>query len=214
MLVEWIGVDIGTQGTKAMLFDEEMRRLDSAFEASRLVSPAGGVVWQEPEEIFQSVIRVIARLMQSEKAEPDHVRGIGIDSQMAGIMGIDEHGEAAPPYDSWLDNRCRYDTEAMRQKAERLVTQITGGPVSCTHGPKILWLKREHPEQYARVDKFVLPHAYVVGKLCGHGAKQAYFDHTCLQYSGFGDNENRRWSETLLSLFGVDGEKLPGSYPL
>ncbi|MCE5344404.1 MAG: hypothetical protein LLF96_12600 [Eubacteriales bacterium] len=206
---QWIGVDIGTQGTKAMLFDDEMRALDSAFEASQLVNPAEGVVWQEPEAILQSVLHVIDKLMHAERAEPDNVKGIGIDSQMAGIMGIDRNGEAATVYDSWLDTRCMRYTEEIRQKAGKRSTELTGGPVSCTHGPKILWWKHKRPAEYARVAKFLLPHAYVVGKLCGHNAAKAYFDHTCLQYSGFGDNLNRCWSEELLEIFHVDGDCFP-----
>lgn len=206
---QWIGVDIGTQGTKAVLFNDEMQPMASAFEASRLINPTPGVVWQEPREMLQSVLNTIGKVMSTPGADARSVGGIGIDSQMAGIMGIDEDGEAATVYDSWLDNRCSPYIEQMRAMDGREVTAITGGPVSCSHGPKILWLKNEHPELYAKVAKFVLPHGYVIGKLAGLPARAATFDHTCLQYSGFGDNLNKCWSPKLLDRFGVDGEKMP-----
>lgn len=203
-----IGVDIGTQGTKAVLFDTEMRTAAQSFEASRLISPAPGVTWQDPEEIYGSVVRTIRDLMARSGVAARDVLALGIDSQMAGILGVGADGEAVTCYDSWLDVRCAAQVEEMRRRAGKRVTELTGGPVTYTHGPKILWWKQEHPEAYARTEKFVLPHAYVVGKLAGLSGREAYFDYTGMQYSGFGDNEKKEWSEELLDLFGVDSQKM------
>ena len=205
---QWIGVDIGTQGTKGILFDAVLHPLASAFRASHLIQPQAGTVWQEPSEILQSVVEVLSELMHAASADANAVGGIGIDSQMAGILGIGVDGESVTVYDSWLDTRCAPQIEQMRVRAEEAVTQITGGPVSCTHGPKILWLQQEQPSVFAQVEKFVLPHSYVVCRLAGLDASAAYFDHTCLQYSGFGDNANRCWSNELLQAFGVPRSKM------
>ena len=89
-----IGVDIGTQGTKAMMFNENMDVICTAFCGSKLISPAPGVVWQEAEEIYESVLQTIKMLLEKSVTDADSVAAIGIDSQMAGIMGIDENGEA------------------------------------------------------------------------------------------------------------------------
>jgi xylulokinase len=85
---------------------------------------------------------------------------------------------------------------------------LTGGPVTYTHGPKILWWKHEEPAAFAKTAKYVLPHAYVVGKLCGLSAEQSYFDWTHLQYSGFADNLRKEWSEELLSAFDIPADKM------
>jgi xylulokinase len=206
-----IGVDIGTQGTKAALFNERMDSLAEAFEASRLIQPEAGVVWQEADDIYGSVIRVIKEL--TAKAGAKGVKGaeiaaIGVDSQMAGIMGIDTAGEASTYYDSWLDNRCGAYVNLMRERGGDRVTAITGGPVSFTHGPKILWWKTERPEAWKRTAKFVLPHGYVTGKICGLGAAEAVFDYTNCHFSGFADNLAKTWSEELLSLFDVPPDKM------
>lgn len=204
-----IGVDIGTQGTKAMMFDENMDVISTAFCGSHLISPAPGVVWQDAEEIYQSVLQTIKMLMERSNADTDSVAAIGIDSQMAGIMGIDENGEAVTYYDSWLDTRCEKYMNEMRAKAGEKITAITGGPVTYNHGPKILWWKKEQPDIYKKIYKFVLPHAYAAGKMAGLSGREAYFDYTCLQYSGFGDNLKKMWSDELLSLFNVDKGKFP-----
>lgn len=203
-----IGVDIGTQGTKAALFDLQMHQINEAFEASKLISPEPGTVWQEAEDILGSVLRTIHSLIDTSAVDPGDVLAVGIDSQMAGIMGIDQAGDAVTYYDSWLDTRCEKYMTIMNERAGDRITEITGGPVTYTHGPKILWWKIEHPDVYARIAKFVLPHGYVVGKLAGLRSDQAYFDYTCIQYSGFGDNKRLVWSEELLDLFEVDPAKM------
>lgn len=204
-----IGIDIGTQGTKGKLFDENMQAVSTAFENSNLISPAPGVTWQVPEEIFTSVINVIRELVEKSRVNVNDIGAIGIDSQMAGIMGIGENGEAVTPYDSWLDNRCSAYVEQMCRRAGDRVTEITGGPVTYTHGPKILWWKNEHPDVYKKIEKFVLPHTYVVGRMTGLKAPESYFDYTCIQYSGFGDNLNKKWSDELLETFQIEKSKLP-----
>ena len=58
-----IGIDIGTQGTKAALFDEEMKLITTAFEESRLISPKPGTVWQEPDDLYMSCAATIKELL-------------------------------------------------------------------------------------------------------------------------------------------------------
>jgi xylulokinase len=203
-----IGIDIGTQGTKAALFDTDMNTIADAFEASRLIQSKAGTVWQEADDIYGSVIAVIRGLVEKSGIRGGDVAAIGIDSQMAGIMGIDKTGEAATYYDSWLDTRCGKYVELMREKADEKITAITGGPVSFTHGPKILWWKNEEPQAFKKIAKFVLPHGFVIGKMCGLGAEEATFDYTHLHFSGFADNLHKEWSDELLSLFAVPKEKM------
>lgn len=204
-----IGIDIGTQGTKAALFNEDMELLCTAFEESRLISPKPGTVWQEPEEIFSSCANTIRELLQKSGVSGTDIAGIGLDGQMAGIMGIDESGEASTYFDSWLDMRCGPYMNEMRQRAGKRVIALSGGPVTYIHGPKILWWKNEQPEAYAKTAKFVLPQAYVVGKMTGLKADEAYFDYTHLHFSCFADNANKRWSQELLDTFDVSLDKMP-----
>ena len=203
-----IGVDIGTQGTKTTLFDTQMRVVATAFEPSKLISPKLGTVWQEADDLYLSCARTIKEVIERAQIAAKDVAAVGMDGQMAGIMGIDEQGEASTYYDSWLDTRCGKYMEEMRSRAGKREIEITGGPVTYTHGPKILWWKNEQPEAYAKTAKFVLPHAYIIGKMTGLRAQEAYFDYTCIQYSGFGDNAKKEWSDELLETFDVQKSKM------
>lgn len=204
-----IGVDIGTQGTKAALFDRQLNELATAFSPSRLISPAPGTVWQEPDELYGSCAEVIRALMEQSGISAGDVAAIGLDGQMAGIMGVDESCEATTYYDSWLDMRCGKYMDSMRERAGARIIRISGGPVTYIHGPKILWWMHEQPEAYRKTARFVLPHAYVVGRMTGLRGDEIYFDYTHLHFSSFGDNLKKEWSGELLAEFGVDPAKMP-----
>lgn len=204
-----LGIDIGTQGTKTALFNSEGVLLSEAFEPSRLISERPGMVIQNPDDLFDSVIHTIRTTLLSRDIRAQDICGIGLSGQMSGIMGIDEAGHAVTPYDSWLDTRCEPYIEIIKSEAEDLFIRTTGSPVSYAHGPKILWWKNECPEIYKLIAKFVVPATYVALRLCDLSADKAYLDYTHLHFSGFADVQAMTWSTALLSRFGVDPGKMP-----
>jgi len=204
-----IGIDIGTQGTKAAIFSKEGEKIAESFEASKLISPQKGVVYQDCDDIYTSVLRTIADMIEKSGVSPKKVVGIGIDGQMAGILGIDKEYNAITYYDSWLDTRCEKYIKLMKDKAGKDVIRITGCPVTYAHGPKVLWWKHEMSDVYKKIDKFLVPSAYVAGKLAGLKSEDAYIDYTHLHFSGFGDVLRCEWSNYLLDMFDVDKNKMP-----
>lgn len=204
-----LGVDIGTQGTKTCLFDLQGNAIASSFEASRLISSKPGVVEQDPDEMYQSVINTIREVVSEAEGASQHIEAIGIDSQMSGIMGIDCEWRAATPYDSWLDTRCEKYIRMMKLAGEDEIIRITGCPPTYHHGPKILWWKHERPDVYKKIAKFVIPSAFVSGKLAGLKAEDAYIDYTNIHFSGYADTEKMQWSKRLLDRFDIDISKMP-----
>lgn len=89
-----IGVDIGTQGTKTTLFDFNGNAIAESFEASNLISPSPGIVWQEPNEIIASVVHTLHAVVAQSGAGPGDVAALAFDGQMAGLMGIGEDFDA------------------------------------------------------------------------------------------------------------------------
>jgi xylulokinase len=203
-----IGVDIGTQGTKAMLFDAAGRCLASAFEDSRLHRPGPGVVEEDPERQVGSVCRTIRQCLAKSRAGAGDVAAIGIDGQMAGVIGVGRDGRNVTPYDSWLDTRCGPYIRKMDPVADEVVARAGNAP-SFNHGPKKLWWKHERPEIYARIAAFVQPGGYAAMRLCGLTAAEAFVDETYLHFSGFADNRKRAWNVALCRELGLDPAKLP-----
>ncbi len=204
-----IGVDIGTQGTRAALYAADGALLAEADEPSLLNRPGPGLVEEDAERQFGSVCRTIQACLEKAGAAPGRVAAVAIDGQMAGIIGVGADGRAVTAYDSWLDTRCAPYIDEMQRRAGRAVLARTGNVPSFNHGPKILWWKGERPEVYARVAAFVQPGGYAAMRLCGLSGAQAFIDDTYLHFSGFAQNAERRWDPELCAEFGVALEKLP-----
>jgi xylulokinase len=204
-----IGVDIGTQGTKAALFSAGGSCLATAFVKSRLHQPRSGIVEEDPERQVDSVCQTIRQCVRASKVPPREIAGIGVDGQMAGIIGVGRDGIAITPYDSWLDTRCTPYIETMKEAANEEIIEKTGGPPGFNHGPKILWWKKESPRVYRSIQAFVQPGGYAVMQLCHLDGAAAFIDRTYLHFSGFADNRRARWDEALCRQFDISPKKLP-----
>ncbi len=206
-----IGVDIGTQGVKAAVFDLRGRGIHEAHRASDLRRPCPGAVEEDPELQVRSACEVIAECAAAVAAGTggSGISAVAIDGQMAGVIGVGEDGRNVTPYDSWLDTRCAPYIEVMNREAGAAVTRRTGGPPSFNHGPKILWWKHERPEVFKRIRAFVPPGAYAAMRLCGLDGSRAFIDGSYLHFSGFADNRAGLWDGDLCRRFGIEAAVLP-----
>jgi xylulokinase len=204
-----LGIDIGTQGTKGVLFDRRGRALASAFRKSRLHRPAAGVVEEDPENQFKSVCQCIQACLAEAGIDGARIAAIGIDGQMAGILGVGADGRHVTPYDSWLDTRCAPYIAQMHSQAGAEIIRRTGGPASFNHGPKILWWRGEHPRVYEQIAAFVQPGGYAAMRLCGLDASAAFIDKSYLHFSGLADNVRGVWDADLCQTFDIAQNKLP-----
>jgi xylulokinase len=209
----FIGVDIGTQGTKAAIYDADGFCISSRFVRSKLYCPKPGVVEEDPEFQITSVCRGIRQVVRESGIKPSYVTAIGIDGQMAGIIGIGKNGLHITPYDSWLDTRCATYITIMQKMAGDEILGKTGCSPSINHGPKILWWMHERKSVFKRIASFVQPGGYAAMRLCGLKANQAFIDTTYLHFSGFADNKKSRWNANLCDKFKLDIGKLPAIIP-
>lgn len=204
-----IGVDIGTTGTKAALFDTEGNLIADAYRESVLYYPKPGWVEQNPEEFYTSTCDTIREVITKAGINKGEVAAISLDGQMAGIIGIDDNWNAVTHYDSWLDSRCKKYVEHIKNNFENKVLKISGLPSTVAHSAKILWWKNEKPEVFKNISKFIQPAAYVAGKFVGLSGKDAFIDYTYLHFSGLYDAKTTNWSDELCSELGIPQEKLP-----
>jgi xylulokinase len=204
-----ISVDIGTQGTKAGVLDKRLRLIASAFVPSLLLRPDGQTVYQKPEDIFSSVIQTIKEAVLKANVRKEEIRGLAMDSQMAGILGIGADGQATTYYDSWLDVRSSPFLKTIEDALGDKAVLSSGGQLAVNQASKILWWKEKYPEVYKATQAFVLPHAYVALRLAQEDASQAFFDYTCLHFNSFSDNRQKRFPADTAQLFGIDPSKLP-----
>lgn len=204
-----IGVDLGTSGTKTAIYDLEGSPVAEAFCEVQIHYPKPGIVEQETHDFYDSAAKTVKECIQKSGIDPKEVAAIAFDSQMAGVGAIDEYYMPATRFDSWLDMRCQPFIKWMDEEAGDKITQLTGCPPTCDHGPKMLWWKHEEPETYQSISKFIMPTAYVAGRLAGLEPHQAFIDYTFIHFSGFADAQTGTWSQELCDQFGMDMEKLP-----
>ena len=204
-----IGVDLGTSGTKSALYQIDGNLISNASVEVPLFYPKPGVVEQENEDFYTSAAQTVRKCIESSGVEPKAIAAIAFDSQMAGVGLIDEDFKPVTRFDSWLDMRCQPFIEWMEKEYGERITQLTGCPPTCDHGPKMLWWKNEQPDVYERTAKFVMPGTYVAGKLADLKADQAFIDHTYIHFSGFSEAEKTTWSTELCQRFSLDIGKLP-----
>ncbi|TVQ39725.1 MAG: xylulose kinase [Spirochaetaceae bacterium] len=204
-----VGVDVGTQGTKAVLCDAKGVCLAEAFQPSNIIEQQPGTLVEDPEEQFTAVCRTVKQCIEQSGVAATEIGAVAIDGQMAGILAVGADGLHVTPYDSWLDTRCAPYITRMAERAGDQILKSSGNVPSINHGPKILWWKEEHPDLYKRVSAFVQPGSYAAMRLGGLTGEQAFIDVTYLHFSGFADNANSCWNEDLCREFGVDPARLP-----
>jgi xylulokinase len=203
----FVGCDLGTLGTKTAVIDESGAILGSDFEEVSLHHPRPGWVEQQWDEIEGSAYRTIRRALESSGRASD-VGGVAFSGQMSGIGPIDSDYGPVGHYDSWLDTRCEPYIVQMSEHADR-ITQLSGCPPTYSHGPKLLHWQTERVDDLANVAKFVVPGAYVAGRMCGLSADDAFIDRTYIHFSNLSDTAASKWSAELLDAFGIDGRVLP-----
>ena len=204
-----VGVDIGTQSAKAALYDASGRCLAEAAEPLELHAQGPDRVEQDPQNFYDATTKTIASCIEQSGIDSRSVAAVGIAGQMAGILGVGRDGRALTPYDSWLDSRCSTDLAELDRLCGDEITARTGCPPMVAHAPKLRWWKRTQPDVFDAAEKFVVPSAYVAGRLCGLGADDAYIDWTHLHFTGLVDAATSTWSAELVEAVGVPLSKLP-----
>ncbi|MCL4805063.1 MAG: xylulose kinase [Anaerolineae bacterium] len=204
-----IGVDLGTSSTKAALYRTDGTLVAEAAADVPLLYPAPGVVEQENDDFYRTAAETVGRCLRESGTDPRRVAAIAFSSQMAGVGSIDESYRPATRFDSWLDMRCQPYIAWLSENHADLITRLTGCAPTCDHGPKILWWMHERPDDYARVAKFVMPSAYVAGRMAGLTADRAFMDYTFIHFSGLADNRAGQWSAAICDTLGVPMDVLP-----
>lgn len=203
-----LGLDVGTGGTKAALYDLQGELHGEATIPSRLHRPSDMAVEQDPGEMEEELHAAIRGALRQARASGDDVAALSVDGQMAGIMFVDAAGNAIGPYDSWLDTRCEPQVALMRAKADKII-DLTGGFPTYAHGPKLLWWREHRPTDLARASSMVMPAAYLAGRLAGLDGAAAFIDPTYLHFSCLADTRAERWSSELTAAFEVPERLLP-----
>ena len=195
-----IGIDLGTSGTKTVVYEESGRALAQKTVEYPLYQPQNGWAEQEPLDWWGAVKTGLASVLQGLDA--GDVAGIGISGQMHGLVMLDAGGDVLRPASIWCDQRTGAECEEItRLVGEKRIKEITANPaLTGFTASKILWVRKHQPEIYERCAHILLPKDYIRYMLTGEFATEVS-DASGMQLL---DVPARQWSDEVLSKLGID----------
>jgi xylulokinase len=205
-----IGIDASTTATKALLVDSEGQVVASASTEYPFETPKPLWSEQDPALWWDGTVRSIRAVLAGAGISGEQVSGIGLTGQMHGLVLLDEKGDVLRPAILWNDQRtgAQCDEIHARVGKEHFI-QVTGN-VALTGftAPKILWVRENEPELYARARHVLLPKDYVRYRLTGDFAMDvADGAGTVLM-----DIRQRTWSAEILSALEIPAAWMPPLY--
>ncbi len=205
-----LGIDLGTSGTKTVLFDQNGRGLCSATVEYPMYQPQNGWAEQDPADWYNAAVNTIKTVLEKSGVAAEDVVSMGISGQMHGLVMLDEQGQVIRPSIIWCDQRTAKECEEITEKVgyENLI-RITANPAlpGFTLG-KLMWVRKHEPENYARCKHILLPKDYVRYMLTGDFATEVS-DASGMQML---DVPNRCWSDELLDILDIDKNMLAKVY--
>ena len=205
-----IGIDIGTSATKTVMFDEKFGVICSSSQEYPMYQPQNGWAEQKPQDWRDAVLNTIKDVVSKSGVNAEDIAGIGLSGQMHGLVMLDENGELLRPSIIWCDQRTSKQCDEITEKigAERLI-EITANPaLTGFTASKILWVRENEPETYAKCRHILLPKDYIRYVLTGEFATEVS-DASGMQLM---DIPNRCWSDEVLEKLDIDKALLPKMY--
>ena len=201
----YIGVDLGTSAVKLLLMDGEGKIRNVVSREYPLRFPQPGWSEQDPQDWIRESFAGIREL--TADIDRSQVAGIGCGGQMHGLVALDAEDRVIRPAILWNDGRTEEETawlntEIGKKKLSELTANIAFAGFTA---PKLLWMKKHEPENFARIRKIMLPKDYV--NYCLTGV------HSCDYSDASGmlllDVEHKRWSGEMLEICGVEESWMP-----
>jgi len=202
-----IGIDLGTSGTKTVLFNEDGVSVYSATEEYPMYQPNNGWAEQNPADWWSACIESVKKVLSASKVNSSDIAGIGFSGQMHGLVMLDENGEVIRNSIIWCDGRTVEECEEITQRVggERLVEITANQALTSFTAGNILWVRNHEPEVYKKCRHILLPKDYIRYKLTGKFGMEAS------DASGMNmlDINTREWSDEVLEKLDINKELLP-----
>ena len=205
----WLGIDIGTGGSRALLLDNK-GRVVAGFTAPHEDMQMDRPLWaeQHPDNWWEAAKAAVKGVLAQAKVKGSDVKGIGLSGQMHGLVMLDEAGTVIRPALIWCDQRSQAQVDAINAKVgEANVVTFTANPVLTGFTlPKLMWVRDNEPANFDKLRKVLLPKDYIRFKLTG----EYMSDVSDASGTSMFDVVTRRWSSNMMERLGLDMSILPG----
>lgn len=201
----YIGIDLGTSASKFLLVDEVGRVLNTVTKEYPLSFPRPGWSEQDPAHWWQACLAGVPELLAGFDAK--QVAGIGVGGQMHGLVALDAAGNVLRPAILWNDGRTAAQVDYLNETVGNDKLSAWTGNIAFAGftAPKLLWMRQNEPDLFARIAKILLPKDYLVYRLTGvHATDYSDASGTLLL-----DVAHKRWNSEMLDLCGVTEAQMP-----
>lgn len=201
----YIGIDLGTSGAKFLLVAADGSILAENTQTYPVCYPHAGWSEQNPEDWFGALLRGIGALLSGQ--DKAAVRGISFGGQMHGLVALDREDNVIRPAILWNDGRTEKQTAFLNETIGRAKLSAYTGNIAFAGftAPKILWMRENEPENFARIAKIMLPKDYLAYRLSGAFCTDLSDASGMLLL----DVQHRRWSREMCEICGIGEEQLP-----
>jgi xylulokinase len=207
-----LGIDIGTQSSRAALIDLTGQVIASSSQELSLQTPRAGWAEQDPQIWWDTTAANIRSVIEQVGISPQQVLGVGVSGQMHGTVPLGPDGELlSHGVQLWCDKRSASLVEEFKLRPDAASAHLISGspPAASWFGFKIKWLQVNQPDLYRRTWKFVVPKDFINYRLTGVAA----IDYSEASGSFLLDAKREAWSEDMVARMGLDLDKLPQPYP-
>jgi xylulokinase len=199
----FLGIDIGTSGTKTLVVSEDGKILAEASQGYPLSMPKPLWSEQNPEDWWQATVATVRAAVKKAKLKPADVKAIGLSGQMHGSVFLDKNHKVVRPALLWNDQRTAAECAEIEQRAggrKKLIQMVANPALTGFTAPKILWLRNHEPKNFAKTVKVLLPKDDIRRRLTGEYATEVSDASGMLLL----DVAKRNWSTRLLEKLELD----------
>jgi len=207
----FLGIDVGTSGTKTLAIDEGGKILAEASAEYPCYYPKPMWSEQDPEDWWRGTVASVQAVVKKAKLKPADVKGIGLSGQMHGSVFLDKSGKVIRKALLWNDQRTKAECEEIEKRAggrKKLIQMVANPALTGFTAPKILWLRNQEPKNFARLAKVLLPKDEIRRRLTGEFATEVSDASGMLLL----DVVKRKWSKKLLEKLELDQSLLATCY--
>jgi len=207
----FLGIDIGTSGTKTLAIRESGTILASATAEYPLHSPRPGWAEQDPEDWWTATVRTVRQVLQQAKLRAADIGGIGLSGQMHGSVFLDRNNEVIRPALLWNDQRTAAECAEIETRVggvRKLIRLVANPAMTGFTAPKILWLRNNEPRNFSRTRQILLPKDYIRFRLTSEFATEVSDASGTLLLNV----ARRAWSRPMLDRLELDPGLLPRVY--
>ena len=207
----FLGIDIGTSGTKTIVINESGVILAEATDTYPCHHPQPLWSEQDPEDWWQATVSTVRAVMKKAKLKPADVKAIGLSGQMHGSVFLDKGGKVVRRALLWNDQRTAAECTEIEKRAggrKKLIQMVANPALTGFTAPKILWLRNNEPKNFDKVTKILLPKDDVRRRLTGEFATDVSDASGMLLL----DVRKRDWSAPLLSKLELDASLFAKCY--